>query len=96
MGGNQILINETSEKWGHVIRYILALIFFLHLFMMFNAKVKQTCSEQKIILQDGSFMGSTNFVKSLWLPDIQIFKCKQFEKRKIATDVAGNIKAIQC
>jgi len=41
--------------------------------------------------QDGSFMGSTNFVKSLWLPDIQIFKCKQFKKRKIVTDVAGLI-----
>lgn len=34
-------------------------------------------------------MGSTNFVKSLWLPDIQIFKCKQFKKRQIVTDVAG-------
>ena len=39
--------------------------------------------------QDGSFMGSTNFVSSLWLPDIQIFKCKQFKKRQIVTDVAG-------
>ena len=34
-------------------------------------------------------MGSTNFVSSLWLPDIQIFKCKQFKKRQIVTDVAG-------
>ena len=34
-------------------------------------------------------MGSTNFVKSLWLPDIQIYKCKQFKKRQIVTDVAG-------
>ena len=34
-------------------------------------------------------MGSTNFVKSLWLPDIQIFKCKQFKKRQTVTDVAG-------
>jgi len=41
--------------------------------------------------QDGSFMGSTNFVKSLWLPDIQIYKCKQFKKRQIVTDVAGLI-----
>ena len=44
--------------------------------------------------QDGSFMGSTNFVKSLWLPDIQIFKCKQFKKRQIVTDVAGKIPFI--
>ena len=36
-------------------------------------------------------MGSTNFVKSLWLPDIQIYKCKQFKKRQIVTDVAGII-----
>ncbi|XP_023323769.1 gamma-aminobutyric acid receptor subunit gamma-4 isoform X2 [Eurytemora carolleeae] len=41
--------------------------------------------------KDGSFMGSTNFVKSLWLPDIQIYKCKQFKKREIVTDVAGLI-----
>jgi len=41
--------------------------------------------------EDGSFMGSTNFVSSLWLPDIQIFKCKQFKKRQIVTDVAGLI-----
>lgn len=40
---------------------------------------------------DGSFMGSTNFVSSLWLPDIQIYKCKQFKKRQIVTDVAGLI-----
>jgi hypothetical protein len=26
----------------------------------------------KSLFQDGSFMGSTNFVKSLWLPDIQV------------------------
>ena len=39
-------------------------------------------------------MGSTNFVKSLWLPDIQIFKCKQFKKRQIVTDVAGKIPFI--
>ena len=42
-----------------------------------------------LFAQDGSFMGSTNFVKSLWLPDIQIYKCKQFKKRQIVTDVAG-------
>ena len=40
---------------------------------------------------DDSYMGSTNYVKSLWLPDIQIMKCKQFTKRQIVTDVAGLI-----
>ena len=40
---------------------------------------------------DGSFMGSTNYISSLWLPDIQIFKCKSFVKRQIVTDVAGLI-----
>ena len=40
---------------------------------------------------DGSFMGSTNFVPKMWLPDIQIYMCKQFRKRQIVTDVAGLI-----
>ena len=40
-------------------------------------------------------MGSTNFVKSLWLPDIQIYKCKQFKKRQIVTDVAGQFQRYQ-
>ena len=38
-----------------------------------------------------SVMGSTNFLKSFWLPDIQIYMCKQFRKRQIVTDVAGLI-----
>ena len=50
--------------------------------MFFNPK--------SVFFKDGSFMGSTNFVSSLWLPDIQIFKCKQFKKRQIVTDVAGH------
>ena len=40
---------------------------------------------------DGNFMGSTNFVPEMWLPDIQIYMCKQFRKRQIVTDVAGLI-----
>ena len=36
-------------------------------------------------------MGSTNFVQSMWLPDIQILNLKQFQKRNIVTDVAGLI-----
>ena len=40
---------------------------------------------------DGSVMGSTNFINSMWLPDIQILNLKQFQKRQIVTDVAGLI-----
>jgi hypothetical protein len=36
-------------------------------------------------------MGSTNFIPEMWVPDIQIFNCKQFYKRQIVTDVAGLI-----
>lgn len=36
-------------------------------------------------------MGSTNFIRSMWLPDIQILNLKQFQKRNIVTDVAGLI-----
>ena len=36
-----------------------------------------------------SVMGSTNFLKSFWLPDIQILNMKQIQKRNIVTDVAG-------
>ncbi len=36
-------------------------------------------------------MGSTNFVPTMWLPDIQILNLKQFQKRNIVTDVAGLI-----
>ena len=37
----------------------------------------------------GNFMGSTNFIPEMWLPDI--YMCKQFRKRQIVTDVAGLI-----
>ena len=40
---------------------------------------------------DGTVMGSTNFIKSMWLPDIQIVNLKHFRKRAIVTDVAGLI-----
>jgi hypothetical protein len=39
----------------------------------------------------GNFMGSTNFIPEMWLPDIQIYMCKQFRKRQIVRDVAGLI-----
>ena len=35
----------------------------------------------------GDLMGSTNFIPEMWVPDIQIFNCKQFYKRQIVTDV---------
>ena len=40
---------------------------------------------------DGQYMGSTNFVSDLWLPDIQIINLKQFQTRRVTTDVAGLI-----
>ena len=40
---------------------------------------------------DGSVMGSANFIKSMWVPDIQILNLKQFQKREIVRDVAGLI-----
>ncbi|TRY73728.1 hypothetical protein TCAL_02532 [Tigriopus californicus] len=40
---------------------------------------------------DKGVMGSTNFVQSIWLPDIQILNLKEFRKRTIVTDVAGLI-----
>ena len=40
---------------------------------------------------DGQYMGSTNYVQDLWLPDIQILNLKQFQTRRVTTDVAGLI-----
>ena len=40
---------------------------------------------------DGQYMGSTNFVADMWLPDIQIINLKQFQTRRVTTDVAGLI-----
>jgi len=67
--------------------------------MTFELYLDLTWQESRIIVNEshpaweptGSFMGSTNFVPQLWLPDIQIYKCKQFQLRQIVTDVAGLI-----
>ena len=40
---------------------------------------------------DGQYMGSTNYATDLWLPDIQILNLKQFQTRRVTTDVAGLI-----
>ena len=67
--------------------------------MTFELYFDLTWTESRLIINDsapewapdGSVMGSTNFVKSMWLPDIQILNLKQFQKRQIVTDVAGLI-----
>ena len=50
--------------------------------MTFELYFDLTWNESRLVINetspdwgpDGSFMGSTNFVKSLWLPDIQVKK----------------------
>ena len=67
--------------------------------MTFELYFDLTWTESRLLINesapewefDGSVMGSTNFVKSMWLPDIQILNLKQFQKRRIVTDVAGLI-----
>ena len=71
----------------------------ISLTMTFELYMDLMWEESRIIINqtsphwgpDGSFMGSTNFVPKMWLPDIQIYMCKQFRKRQIVTDVAGLI-----
>ncbi|CAB4066050.1 unnamed protein product [Lepeophtheirus salmonis] len=41
--------------------------------------------------EDGSIMGSTNYINGMWLPDVQILNLKQFQKRQIVTDVLVHI-----
>ena len=40
---------------------------------------------------NGQYTGSTNYAEQLWLPDIQIMNLKQFQTRRVTTDVAGLI-----
>jgi hypothetical protein len=58
----------------------------IQLSMTFELYFDLTWNESRLVINetspdwgpDGSFMGSTNFIKSLWLPDIQVrvqFKC---------------------
>ena len=67
--------------------------------MTFELYFDLTWNESRLLINesapewdfDKSVMGSTNFIKSMWLPDIQILNLKQFQKRQIVTDVAGLI-----
>ena len=66
--------------------------------MTFELYFDLTWKETRLIINETSeewgpagVMGSTNFVQSMWLPDIQILNLKQFQKRNIVTDVAGLI-----
>ena len=66
--------------------------------MTFELYFDLTWKETRLIVEEESpewgpegVMGSTNFVSSMWLPDIQILNLKQFQKRNIVTDVAGLI-----
>ena len=67
--------------------------------MTFELYFDLTWNESRLVMNessdkwgpDGTVMGSTNFIKSMWLPDIQILNLKQFQKRQIVTDVAGLI-----
>ena len=67
--------------------------------MTFELYMDLIWEESRIIINEsspswgsaGNFMGSTNFIPEMWLPDIQIYMCKQFRKRQIVTDVAGLI-----
>ena len=68
--------------------------------MTFELYFDLTWKESRLLINETSpewieggdtVMGSTNFVKDMWLPDIQILNLKQFQKRKIVTDVAGLI-----
>lgn len=71
----------------------------ISLSMTFELYFDLTWNESRLLINesapewetDGSVMGSTNYVKSLWLPDIQIYNIKQFQTRAIVTDVAGLI-----
>ena len=67
--------------------------------MTFELYFDLTWNESRMLINEtatewdigDSVMGSTNFIKSLWLPDIQLLNLKQFQKRQIVTDVAGLI-----
>ena len=60
----------------------------IQLSMTFELYFDLTWNESRLVINesspdwgpDGSFMGSTNFVKSLWLPDIQVTHSIQFAK----------------
>ena len=98
----QDLIPPVNESLHiHVETYIFEVskIDDISLTMTFELYMDLMWEESRIIINEtspgwgpsGTFMGSTNFVPQMWLPDIQIYMCKQFRKRQIVTDVAGLI-----
>jgi len=99
---NKDLIPPVNESLHiHVETYIFEVskIDDQALTMTFELYMDLMWEESRIIINEtspgwgpsGTFMGSTNFVPQMWLPDIQIYMCKQFRKRQIVTDVAGLI-----
>jgi len=72
----------------------------ISLSMTFELYFDMTWTESRLIINEsspeweaggGTVMGSINFIKSMWLPDIQIQNLKNFQLRSIVTDVAGLI-----
>ena len=72
----------------------------ISLCMTFELYFDLTWTESRLIINEsspewdageGTVMGSINFIKSMWLPDIQIQNLKNFQLRSIVTDVAGLI-----
>ena len=98
----QDLIPPSNQSLHiHVETYIFEVskIADMTLTMTFELYMDLMWEESRIIINHtspswgpaGNFMGSTNFIPEMWLPDIQIYMCKQFRKRQIVTDVAGLI-----
>ena len=89
----------SNYLWNNKFAFQVSKIDDISLTMTFELYMDLMWEESRIIINetspywgpDGSFMGSTNFVPKMWLPDIQIYMCKQFRKRQIVTDVAGLI-----
>ena len=64
----------------------------LHVQKVLYLQIYYMCRQFYIYRSTSTYItGSTNFVAAMWLPDIQIYMCKQFKKRQIVTDVAGLI-----
>ena len=87
-------LNISVDIWVFEVSRINDISLSMTFELYFDLKWKET----RLIIDHNStewgedgVMGSTNFVKNMWLPDIQILNLKQFQKRNIVTDVAGLI-----
>lgn len=91
--------NESLQVNVETFIFEISKIDDISLTMTFELYLDLTWRETRIIINDthpawgasDAVMGSTNFIPHMWLPDIQIYKCKQFLLRQIVTDVAGLI-----